>query len=337
MAFAPSLPAVIIKGTGSYLPSRVLTNQELAQTVDTDDEWIVKRTGIRERRIAAKDETCADLAVAAGRQALVSAGIKPEEVDMVIVATMSGNMLFPSTACLAQAKLGCINAGAFDVSAACSGFLYALETGARLMHSPGVRHVLVIGAEKMSAILDWEDRKTCVLFGDGAGAVLLGRTDNPDEGIIGSLLGADGNAWDYIHMPAGGTSCPASRETVDAHAHALRMSGRETYKVAVRMMERCVRDALERFSVDPDEVRCFIPHQANLRIIEAVADRLGFGIRRCVVNLQSYGNTSAASVAIALDEAVRTRRVQPGDLVLMLAFGAGLTWASTLVRWHSSP
>ncbi|MBC2593102.1 ketoacyl-ACP synthase III [Ruficoccus amylovorans] len=325
-------PSVIFQGIGAYVPARIVTNEELSQTVDTSDEWIRTRSGIRERRIAGPGQATSDLAVEAARAALDDAGLTAQDIDLIIVATMSPDMSFPSTACLVQSKLGANCVAAFDISAACSGFLYALETGTRMMQAGSYRHALVIGAEKMSSLMDWDDRATCVLFGDAAGAVVLGKSDQPGVGVIDSILRANGERPSLLYMPSGGSLSPASAETVANHEHFLKMNGKEIFKVAVRDMGKVALDLLEKTGVSPSEVACFIPHQANIRIIEAMVARMGVPMDKFLVNIDQFGNTSAASIPLALEQARRTGKVKPGDYVLMAAFGAGLTWAASLVK-----
>ena len=321
-----------VVGVGSYVPERVLTNRELEELVDTTDEWIMSRTGIKERRIAADGEFTSDLAAAAARRAIHNAGITADQIDLIIVATITPDMMFPATACLVQRQIGATRAAAFDIEAACSGFLYALEIGQHFVMARTFNTVLVIGAEKLSSIVDWKDRNTCVLFGDGAGAVILqNRADA--HGLLTTCMGADGNKADLLSMPGGGSRVPATAESVAARLHFLRMDGKETFKSAVNAMCNAAREALSRCGVAVPDLRCIIPHQANLRIIDAVSNRIGATPEQMFVNLHKYGNTSAASVAIALDEAVKSGRIQRGDLVLLIVFGAGLTWASAVIEW----
>jgi 3-oxoacyl-[acyl-carrier-protein] synthase-3 len=327
-------PSIVIKGIGSYVPERVVTNEELSKRVDTSDEWIVARTGIRERHIARDDQATSDLAVEAAKAALLSAQMKPEELDLILVATVTPDMPFPSTACFVQKKLGLRNIPAFDITAACSGFLYGLEVAKGLLRSRTYHNILVIGAEKLSCITNWEDRTTCVLFGDGAGAVILSTIEEKGCGIIDSTLGADGNDYQILHLPAGGSAKPASQETVKAGEHFLQMQGNQVFKLAVKAMEQSAILLLERQGLRPDQVAWVIPHQANTRIIEAISQRLGIGMDRFWVNLDSFGNTSAASIPIALDEAYRAGSIKKDDYLLFVSFGAGLTWASTLIKWH---
>jgi 3-oxoacyl-[acyl-carrier-protein] synthase-3 len=314
------------------VPARILTNNELAKLVETSDDWITSRTGIKERRLAKEQEYTSDLAAEAAHRAMTMAGTTADQIDLIIVATITPDTPFPSTACWVQHKIGARRAAAFDIEAACSGFLYALEIGQQFIMTRTYNTVLVIGAEKLSSIIDWKDRNTCVLFGDGAGAVIL--KHRPDShGLLTVCLGADGSKTELLGMPAGGSRCPATHESVDARLHFLRMEGKETYKNAVTAMCQAAKEALRRCSLDIDQIDCIIPHQANRRIIDAVGDRLGAKPGQVFVNLERYGNTSAASVAIALDEAVQTARIKRGDLVLMVVFGAGFTWASAIIEW----
>jgi 3-oxoacyl-[acyl-carrier-protein] synthase-3 len=319
-------------GTGAYLPERRLTNAELERMVETTDQWIVDRTGIRERRLAADDEATSDLAAAAGRQALTAAGVPASELDLIIVATATPDMLFPATACLVQERLGAKQAFAFDLSAACTGFLYALAVADQYLRAGTHRTILVIGAEVLSRMIDWTDRSTCILFGDGAGAVVL-RGEQGERGVLSTHLHSDGSLWDLIHVPGGGSRLPPSVETLAGRKNFLKMKGNETFRVAVRALEEVAREALAANRLVPSDVALVVPHQANLRILQAVAERLGIPIERVFLNLDRYGNTSAASVPIALDEAVRQGRVRPDDLLLLEAFGAGLTWGAAMLRW----
>jgi 3-oxoacyl-[acyl-carrier-protein] synthase III len=321
-----------IAGVGSYVPARIMRNAELEKKVATSDEWITSRTGIRERHIAADKEFTSDLAVEAARRAMTKAGISAEQIDLIIVATITPDTPFPSTACWVQRKLGAHRAAAFDIEAACSGFLYALEIGQQFVMSRTYDTVLVIGAEKLSSIIDWQDRNTCVLFGDGAGAVVLQNRPNT-HGLLTVCLGADGSKTELLGMPGGGSRCPATRESVEARLHYLKMDGKETFKNAVTAMCFAAREAMKRCKLEIEQIACVIPHQANRRIIDAVADRLGAKPTQVFVNLDKYGNTSAASVAIALDEAVQSGHIKRGDLVLMVVFGAGFTWASAVIEW----
>jgi 3-oxoacyl-[acyl-carrier-protein] synthase-3 len=321
-----------ITGVGSYVPARVLTNADLEKMVETSDDWITTRTGIKERRLAARDEFTSDLATQAAERAMKMAGVTAAQLDLIIVATITPDMPFPNTACLVQHKIGAKRSAAFDIEAACSGFIHALEVGQQFIMSRTYDTVLVIGAEKLSAITDWQDRNTCVLFGDGAGAVILQNRPN-SHGLLTAVMGADGGSADLLFMPGGGSRQPATVESVGARLHFLRMNGRETFKKAVQAMCTAAREALRRCELDISQIKCIIPHQANRRIIEAVAERLGAHADQMFVNLHRYGNTSAASVAIGLDEAVAAGKIQRGDLVLLVVFGAGLTWGAAVIEW----
>ena len=321
-----------IAGVGSYVPSRVLTNAELEKLVNTSDEWITSRTGIKERRIAAADEFTSDLAAHAARRAMERAGVTPEQIDLIIVASITPDMPFPSTACLVQQKIGAFRAAGFDLEAACAGFIYALEVGQQFIMSRTYDTVLVIGAEKLSSIVDWEDRNTCVLFGDGAGAAILQNRPH-SHGLLTAVMGADGSKAGLLFMEGGGSRCPATADSVAARKHYLKMEGKETFKNAVQAMQTAAQEALRRCEIDISRIKCIIPHQANRRIIDAVGERIGAKPEQLFINLHKYGNTSAASVAIALDEAVQSGRVQAGDLLLLMVFGAGLTWGAAVIEW----
>jgi 3-oxoacyl-[acyl-carrier-protein] synthase III len=325
--------SVSIIGTGSYVPEKVLTNDDLARMVDTSDEWITVRTGIKERRIAAKDEYTSHLATKAALKAMEQAGIKPIEIDLILVATATPDMMFPATACFVQSNIGAAKAACLDVSAACAGFLFALEIGQQFITSHTYETVLVIGAEKLTSITNWTDRNTCVLFGDGAGAAILRHRDGSAHGIISTHIGSDGQFADILFMPGGGCRTPITPENVDRHLQTIHMSGKEVYKQAVIAMLEASKKALEQAGLTIDDIGCVIPHQANVRIIEAIAHRMKIPLDRFYVNLDRYGNTSAAAVAIALDEANRSGRIKAGDFVLMVVFGGGLTWASTVIEW----
>jgi 3-oxoacyl-[acyl-carrier-protein] synthase-3 len=320
-----------IAGTGSYAPTRVLTNADLEGMVATSDEWIRERTGIRERRIAATGEACSDLAVQAGKRALAAAGVAASDLDMILVATCTGDFPLPATACLVQYQLGATKAGACDLSAACCGFVYALSVADAYIKT-GMRHVLVIGSEVMSAITDWTDRNTCVLFGDGAGAVVLSASDG-ERGILSTDLRSDGTLCELIMVPGGGSRTPPSEKVLSERLHYIKMKGNETFKVAVRTLEDFARATLAANHVQVEDLDLYIPHQANVRILKAVMERLGLPMEKVLLNLDRYGNTSAASIPIALDEAVREGRIKDGSLVMLGAFGAGLTWASAMIRW----
>ncbi|OQA28077.1 MAG: 3-oxoacyl-(acyl-carrier-protein) synthase 3 [Verrucomicrobia bacterium ADurb.Bin345] len=323
---------VSIIGTGSYLPERVLTNQELEKMVDTSDEWILTRTGIRERRIAREDQATSDLGAEAARRALADAGLKAEDVDVIICATITPDMGFPNTGCFIQNQIGASNAFCFDVEAACSGFLYALEVGRSLVETGAVKTALVVAAEKISAILDWQDRNTCVLFGDAAGAAVLQARD-VEHGIMASTMGSDGSLAELLMLPGGGSRYPASEQTVKDRLHYMKMAGREVFKHAVNNMVQASKDALAKSGLTIDDIRWIIPHQANLRIINAIGERLGAGADKLVVNLDKYGNTSAATIIVALDEIARDGRLKKHDKVLLVAFGGGFTWGAVVVEW----
>jgi 3-oxoacyl-[acyl-carrier-protein] synthase-3 len=324
--------SVSIIGTGSYLPEKVLTNAELEKLVETTEEWIITRTGIKERRIAADDQCTSDLAAKAAEAALENAEISAEEVDLIIVATITPDMFFPSTACFVQQKIGAKKAACFDVSAACSGFLYALEIAQQFITSRTYDTILVIGAEKLSSIVDWTDRNTCVLFGDGAGAAVL-RHRTGGHGVINTFMASDGSLSDILYIPGGGSRFPVTKSNADQRLNCIKMSGKETYKHAVISMLDAAQKVLADAGLTPDDLACIIPHQANLRIIEAISHRFDVPIERFMVNLDRYGNTSAAAVAIALDEAHRTGRMKVGDYVLLVVFGGGLTWAASVIQW----
>lgn len=320
-----------IAGTGSYAPARVLTNADLERMVATSDEWIRERTGIRERRIAATGEACSDLAVQAGKRALIAAGLAATDLDLILVATCTGDYPLPATACLVQHQLGATKAAACDLSAACCGFVYALSVADAYVKN-GMRYVLVIGSEVMSAITDWTDRNTCVLFGDGAGAVVVSARDG-ERGILSTDLRSDGTLCELITVPGGGSRTPPSEKVISERLQYIKMKGNETFKVAVRTLEEIARATLSANGLRVEDLDLYVPHQANVRILKAVIERLGLPIEKVLLNLDRYGNTSAASIPIALDEAVREGRIKDGSLVMLGAFGAGLTWASAIIRW----
>ena len=314
------------------VPERILTNADLERMVDTTDEWITTRTGIKERRIAAEDEATSDLATRAGKLALREAGVAAEDLDLVIVATVTPDMNFPATACIVQMRLGATNAAVFDLSAGCSGFVYALDIAARTVESGAYHRVLVIGADVLSRITDWTDRSTCVLFGDGAGAAVVGPVEH-GRGLLATDLGAVGAEGHFLTLPAGGSRKPATLETVEGKEHYIHMQGNEVYKFAVRVMGETVQRALKKCDLTPEDMDVFVPHQANIRIIDAACKRLGISRDKVFVNVHAYGNTSAASVPMALYEAFREGRIDDGDIVALVGFGAGLTWASAILRW----
>ena len=321
-----------IVSLGAYAPKRVLTNKDLERMVDTSDQWIVQRTGIRERHVVDESEATSDLAVRAAQQALERAGIGAEEVDFIVLGTTCGDMVFPSTANLVQHRLGCRTAGSADVYAACTGSIYSLSIGAQYIQTGKYRTVLTIGAEALSRICDFTDRATCVLFGDAAGAAVLRPSDDA-SGIIDTDLYSDGQYWQLLYQPAGGSRHPATHETVEKRMHYVKMTGSDVFKVAVRMFGDSATRILERNGFKPADVALFVPHQANLRIIEAAVKRLGVPMERVLVNIDRYGNTGSASVYVALEEAWSLGRIKRGDLLLLAAFGGGFTWGAALVRW----
>ncbi len=321
-----------IIATGSYVPERVVTNSDLEKIVTTSDEWIIERTGIKERRIAGAKQATSDLALNAAKNALKYAGLKAKELDLIIMATLTGDSPLPSTACLLQHCLDAKKAAAFDINAACSGFIYGLSIANSFIRSGQYKKILLVGSETLSRFTDWEDRNTCVLFGDGAGAAVLEATTG-DNGILSADLHADGSLGDLLTLPAGGSRHPSSKETIGKGMHFIKMKGNETFKVAVKVLESLVTDTLRQNNLKISQLSCLVPHQANLRIIQATAKRLGLPMDKVIINLDHYGNTSAASIPIALDEAVRSGRIRSDDYVLLEAFGGGLTWASALIRW----
>lgn len=321
-----------ITGWGSAVPERVLTNSDLEKLVDTSDEWITSRTGIKERHIVGEGETTATLAVTAARQALERANVSPWQVDLVICCTATPDFLFPATACLVQHEIGAENAGAFDLEAACSGFIYGISVGSQFVKAGAYKTVLVVAAETLSRFVDWNDRATCVLFGDGAGAVILQASDSK-SGLLSFVLGSHGVGGDLIKLPAGGAADPASLDTIERRGHYIKMNGQEVYRFAVRIMGDSAVKALDKAGLEYSDISLFIPHQANLRIISSIAERLKLPPEKVFLNIDKYGNTSAASIPIALCEAVDGGRVQPGDNLLFIAFGAGLTSGAAVVRW----
>jgi 3-oxoacyl-[acyl-carrier-protein] synthase III len=320
-----------ITGTGSYVPAKVLSNTDLENMVATSDQWITERTGIRSRYVVGPGEACSDLAVKAARRALEAAKIGAADLDMILLATCTGDYPLPATACLIQHQLGATKAAACDLSAACCGFVYALSMADAYIKT-GMRHVLVVGSEVMSAITDWTDRNTCVLFGDGAGAAVVSVSEGAN-GILSTHLRSDGALWELIAVPGGGSRLPPCEKVVAEKLNCIKMKGNETFKVAVRTLEEIARETLVANKVTVADLDLYVPHQANMRILTAVADRLGLPLEKVMLNLDRYGNTSAASIPIALDEAVRQGRIKDGSLVMLGAFGAGLTWASALIRW----
>ena len=327
------LPVTII-GTGSYVPERRLTNADLEKMVETSNEWIVERTGILERRIAAADEFTSHMGTKAAERALENAGITAEEVDLIILSTVTPDTFTPSTACYVQKNLGAKNAIAFDISAACSGFLYAMKTAVQYIGTGQCKTALIIAAEKLSTVVNWNDRSTCVLFGDGAGAAVLRLGDQPGDGsILATDIGTDGTLHDLLRIPGGGSACPITPENAHERLATLAMRGNEVFRHAVAHMKASATDVINRAGLQPEDIKLIIPHQANLRIINAVAQRLSIPEGRVFINLEKYGNTSAAAVAIAFDEAHREERFKKGDNVVLVTFGAGLTWAAAAIRW----
>lgn len=323
---------VRIAGTGSYLPARVVTNEEFSKTLDTSDEWIRTRTGIVERHWAAPTEASSDLAVAAARKAMAAAGIGPNDLDTIICATMTPDHIIPSTAALIQQALGAERAGGFDLGTACSGFVMGLQVGSGFVKTGVSKNVLVVGAEKMSMVMDMKDRSTCVIFADGAGAAILQACPDGSSDLLACRAGMKGDV-EVLSVPAGGSRFPTSAETVAAGDHYVKMKGRETFKFAVKTMSSLIEDTCADAGIKPADIHVIVPHQVNQRILEAACERSNLDIGKCVINIDRVGNTSAASVGIALDEAVAKGRVRRGDTVLMVAFGAGLSWASALVKW----
>ncbi|MBL8796561.1 MAG: ketoacyl-ACP synthase III [Planctomycetia bacterium] len=321
----------VIRGTGSAVPARVVPNSAFESTLDTTDEWISSRTGIRERRFVGPDETSASLGLAAARQALAAAQLDPSDLDLIVCATVTPEMLFPSTACFLQAALGCRPIGAFDLLAACSGFVYALAVGSQFIQSGAYRHVLVVGTETLSRIVDFQDRASCVLFGDAAGAAVLGRSESPRRGLHYFRLHADGSNPSLLMLPGGGSRHPASPRSLAEGLHTVKFKGRELYRFAVGKMQELIQDAMRDCGLTVNDVALLVPHQVNLRIIESAVQHMNFPLDKVMINLDRYGNTSAASVPLALDEAVRTGRAKPGDTIILVAFGGGLTWSSAVL------
>ena len=326
------IKSVGITGIGYSVPEKILTNADLEKMVDTSDEWIVERTGIRERRIAEADVSTSVLAAEAAVKAIEDAKLKPEDIDLIIVATATSDMAFPSTSCLVQYKIGASNAAAFDLSAGCSGFVYGVNVGSQMIASGVYKHVLVIGAEVLSKILDWQDRNTCVLFGDGAGAAVLSEVE-PGYGLLSIDLGADGSGGAALMQPAGGSKLPASFETVTNRQHYVHMNGSEVFRFATKVMGASALRVLKRAGITAADVDWFIPHQANIRIIQSAAKRLKLPMEKVIVNVDRYGNTSAASIPIALAEARDQGKIKKGDTLVLVGFGAGLTWGGCVLKW----
>jgi 3-oxoacyl-[acyl-carrier-protein] synthase-3 len=324
--------AVGFLGTGYYLPEKVLTNADLEKIVETSDEWITERTGIKERRLAEDDVPMSTLAQKAAERALEDAGVKAEELDLIIVATLTSDRIIPSTACMLQTRLGATHAAAFDLSAACSGFVYAAMTASQFIKNGVYKKALVVGAETLSKYINWEDRNTCVLFGDGAGAAVLGQVED-GYGILSFDLGSDGSGGDAIQIPSSGSLMPVSKESIDKRLNLIHMDGRETFKFAVKAMGRTVETSLKKIDMPKEQIDWLVPHQANIRIIQSAAKRLSMPMEKVVVNIHKYGNMSAACIPIALAEAAAEKRFKKGDIVALSGFGAGLTWASCIMRW----
>ena len=326
--------SIIVSGTGSYVPPKTVSNDDIAKVVDTSDEWIFERSGIRNRHYS-ETESASDMALKAAQNALADAKLAASDVDLVIVTTVTPDMLFPSTACLLQAKLGIRNnIPCFDLEAACTGFVYGMEVATSMMQSGKYKNALVVSTERLSPLLNWKDRTTCFLFGDGAGAAVLSHSDTEGVGVMGNVLGADGSNTAVLRLPAGGSLMPTSAETVANDQHFIQMDGREVFKSAVRIMQEKALDVLDLCGVKAEEISLLIPHQANIRIIETVAKRLKLPAEKVYVNIENYGNTSSASIPIALDEALHSGKIKSGDYILLVAFGAGLTWGATLIKWH---
>ena len=326
-------PRAAVTGMGSSVPAKVLRNADFEKTLDTSDEWITARTGIRDRHVVSDGQSTADLGTDAARKALEEARVRAEDLDLIICATVTPEMIFPATACFIQKTLGAPDIPAFDLSAACSGFLFGLAVGSQFIETGTYRRVLVVGAEVLSRFTDYTDRTSCILFGDAAGAAVLEPTSEPGRGILYNVLHTDGSGWDFIYVPGGGAREPATHQTVDARRHFIKMRGRDVYKFAVEKMQWLLGDCMRHCGLTPAQIDLVIPHQVNSRIIISAAERHGFPLDKVYMNIDRYGNTSAASIPLAMDECRRAGRIGPGSLVLLVAFGAGLTWAGTVVRF----
>ena len=320
-----------ILGLGCYLPPEKMTNSDLEKIVDTSDEWIVTRTGIKERRIASEETAASDLGVEASLIAIKDAGLKPDDIDLIIAATITADMIFPATACIIQDKIGAKNAAAFDINAACTGFVSGVIIAQQFVNTGVYKHILVVGTEKLSSLLDWQDRSTCVLFGDGAGACVVGKSK--DRRIVSSFMGADGSGGEFLKVPAGGSRLPATEKTVKERLHFIRMEGNEVFKIAVRVMVEAVNNTVKKIGLESRDIDILIPHQANIRILMAVAKRLELPVEKIFMNIEKYGNVSAASTAIALVEASQQNKIKKGDNVVLVAFGAGFTYGAAAVKW----
>lgn len=325
--------AVGFLGTGSYVPEKIITNYDIEKIVDTSNEWIIARTGIEQRRVADENTATSDLATEAALRALKDAKVSAKEIDLIIVATVTPDMAFPSTACIVQKNIGAIKAASFDLEAGCSGFLYGLTMGQQFIATGMYEKVLVIGSETLSKIVDWSDRNTCVLFGDGAGAVVLGPTEE-GKGILSSLMGADGEGGKFLTLPAGGSRMPTTIASIEENLHYLKMDGSEVFKFAVRIMNKASQEVIKQGGFDVEDIDYLVPHQANIRIIQSAAKKLKLPMNKIYVNLDKYGNMSAASVPVALDEALKQGKIKTNDLVVMVGFGAGLTWGASVVKWN---
>ena len=320
-----------ILGLGCYLPPGKMTNKDLEKMVETSDEWIVTRTGIKERRIASEETAASDLGVEASLIAIKDAGLKPDDIDLIIAATITADMIFPATACIIQDKIGAKNAAAFDINAACTGFVSGVIIAQQFVNTGVYKHILVVGTEKLSSLLDWQDRSTCVLFGDGAGACVVGKSK--DRRIVSSFMGADGSGGEFLKVPAGGSRLPATEKTVKERLHFIRMEGNEVFKIAVRVMVEAVNNTVKKIGLESRDIDILIPHQANIRILMAVAKRLELPVEKIFMNIEKYGNVSAASTAIALVEASQQNKIKKGDNVVLVAFGAGFTYGAAAVKW----
>lgn len=321
-----------ITGIGSYLPGKVLTNYDLEKMVDTSDDWIIQRTGIKERRIVENGQITSDIATQASLRAMEDAGVSPEDIDMIITSTITPDHIFPSTSCFIQQKIGASRASAFDILAACAGFIYAMSIGQSFVNSGAMETVLVVGAECLSKITDYTDRTTCVLFGDGAGAVIIQKSCTKHE-ILSTSLAADGSQADILIMPGGGAKIPASLESVQQRTHYIQFKGKEVFKLAINNITNMIIDTVNKNGLSLEDIDLIIPHQSNLRIIEATMEKLGLPMEKAFVNIDKYGNTSSASIPIAIDEASKEGRLSKGDIVMLVAFGGGLTWGSSIIRW----
>jgi 3-oxoacyl-[acyl-carrier-protein] synthase-3 len=328
----PDRPRAAITGLGAAVPPKVMTNADFAKFLDTSDEWITQRTGIRQRHVVAEGQTPSSLGTEAARKALQQAGITPQDLDLIICATITPDMIFPATACLIQNNLGLHNVPAFDISAACSGFIYALTIGRTFIETGLYKRILVVGAETLSRFSDYTDRASCIIFGDGAGAAVLEATTEPGRGVLYSVLHAEGSGWDFIHVPDGGAARPASHATVDARGHYVKMRGRDVYKFAVEKMQWLLEDCMTHCNISVADVDMVVPHQVNLRIITSATEKFGFPMEKVFINIDRFGNTSAASIPLAMQEAQAADKIGPGSLLLLVAFGAGLTWAGSVIR-----